>query len=205
MSDTPDNQQLLKSARSKMDNAILQGNHEDYIKYKQEYDKIKDNFKKSNEAVNTKINSLTAQNEKLKTNLQDARNDVNDLNSIYTLNTAYKNQRDNGEFGFFDPDYWFYKVPQILGTSFSSVGATGAAMAASAATNYIASSATGIGAHPVVAGGAAILGAGATMYSTLWARNRESLSEVSTNYKSLFKESANKLGIDSDELAKVGR
>ena len=25
--------------------AVLQGNHEDYIKYKQEYDKIKDNLK----------------------------------------------------------------------------------------------------------------------------------------------------------------
>lgn len=205
MSDTQGNQQMLKDTRAKMDDAALRGNREDYLKYKQEYDNIKDNFKKTNEAVSTKINSLTAQNEKLKTDLQDARNDVNDLNSIYTLNTTYKNQRDNGEFGFFDPDYWFYKVPQTLGTSFSSIQATGAAMAASAATNYIASSATGVGAHPAVAGGAAILGAGATMYSTLWARNRESLSEVSTNYKSLFKESANKLGIDSDELAKVGR
>ena len=86
------------------------------------------------------------------------------LNSIYNQNTVYKNQRDNGEFGFFDPDYWFYKVPQTLRYFFSINTSNRCAMAASAATNYIASSATGVGAHPAVAGGAAILGAGATMY-----------------------------------------
>ena len=58
---------------------------------------------------------------------------------------------------------------------------------------------------PFLAGGAAIIGAGVTIGTELWSRDRESLSEVANNYKQNIYEYANENNIDINELANAGR
>ena len=81
--------------------------------------------------------------------------------------------------------------------------------ASQAAANYLINQALTTPAlgpvSPYVAGSAAILGAGITTASTVWARDMESLAEVSGAYEQRVLEYAQQKGIDTEALADVGR
>lgn len=120
--------------------------------------------------------------------------------NIYAVSEEWEKAKE-GEYGV------FYQLPNALGTSASSLGVSVATGAAAAATNAIAASPSlstgpaGVG----IVGGAALLTFGASTLGTLWARNQESLSEVSNNYMSAIQQYAQKHEIDTSEVIAEGR
>lgn len=110
-----------------------------------------------------------------------------------------------GEYGI------LYQLPNALGTSASSlavsIGTSVGAGLLSAGANAMAASpalSSGVaGAYAV--GGAALIGFGTSVAGTLWARNQESLSEVSNNYTQTIQEYAQKHEIDTSDIIKAGR
>ena len=120
--------------------------------------------------------------------------------NIYAVSEEWEKGKE-GEYGV------FYQLPNALGTSASSLGVSIATGAAAAATNAIAASPSlstgpaGVG----VVGGAALLTFGASTLGTLWARNQESLSEVSNNYMAAIQQYAQKHNIDTSEIIAEGR
>ena len=120
--------------------------------------------------------------------------------NIYVVSEKWEKAKE-GEYGV------FYQLPNALGTSASSLGVSVATGAAAAATNAIAASpalSTGPAGAGIV-GGAALLTFGASTLGTLWARNQESLSEVSNNYMSAIQQWAQKHEIDTSEVIEEGR
>ena len=120
-------------------------------------------------------------------------------NSIYSVSDEWKQ---------LEQESWAYQVPRALGTSFSSIQATAANFVAAAAANYLVAQVAAAPAgpySPLIAGGAALLGAGVTICTNIWSRDRESLSEVANNYKQNVYEYANKNNIDINSLADIGR
>lgn len=120
--------------------------------------------------------------------------------NIYAVSEEWEKGKE-GEYGV------FYQLPNALGTSASSLGVSIATGLAAAATNFIAESpalSTGPAGAAIV-GGSALLTFGASTVGTLWARNQESLSEVSNNYMSAIQEYAQKHNIDTSEIIAEGR
>lgn len=120
--------------------------------------------------------------------------------NIYAVSEEWEKAKE-GEYGV------LYQLPNALGTSASSLGISVATGAAAAATNAIAASpalSTGPAGAGIV-GGAALLTFGASTLGTLWARNQESLSEVSNNYMSAIQQYAQKHEIDTSEVIAEGR
>jgi hypothetical protein len=128
----------------------------------------------------------------------NVQNNINQ--NIYAVSEEWEKAKE-GEYGV------FYQLPNALGTSASSLGVSVATGAAAAATNAIAASPSlstgpaGVG----IVGGAALLTFGASTLGTLWARNQESLSEVSNNYMSAIQQWAQKHEIDTSEVIAEGR
>ena len=128
----------------------------------------------------------------------NVQNNINQ--NIYAVSEEWEKAKE-GEYGV------FYQLPNALGTSASSLGVSVATGAAAAATNAIAASpalSTGPAGAGIV-GGAALLTFGASTLGTLWARNQESLSEVSNNYMSTIQQWAQKHEIDTSEVIAEGR
>ena len=120
--------------------------------------------------------------------------------NIYAVSEEWEKAKE-GEYGV------LYQLPNALGTSASSLGISVATGAAAAATNAIAASpalSTGPAGAGII-GGAALLTFGASTVGTLWARNQESLSEVSNNYMSAIQQYAQKHEIDTSEVIAEGR
>ena len=120
--------------------------------------------------------------------------------NIYAVSEEWEKGKE-GEYGV------FYQLPNALGTSASSLGVSVATGIAAAATNAIAASPSlstgpaGVG----IVGGAALLTFGASTLGTLWARNQESLSEVSNNYMAAIQQYAQKHKINTSEIIAEGR
>ena len=151
------------------------------------------------QALNEGISERERKSKELSDDIQFARNLLHFTNSIYSVSDEWKQ---------LEQENWVYQVPRALGTSFSSIQATAINFAAIAAANYLTAQAAAAPAgpySPFLAGGAAIIGAGVTIGTELWSRDRESLSEVANNYKQNIYEYANENNIDINELANAGR
>lgn len=151
------------------------------------------------QALNEGISEREQKSKELGEDIQRGRDILHFTNSIYSISDEWKQ---------LEQENWAYQVPRALGTSFSSIQATAANFAAVAAANYLAAqvAASPTGPYsPLIAGGAALIGAGATVGTNIWSRDRESLSEVANNYKQNVYEYANKNNIDINSLADIGR
>lgn len=151
------------------------------------------------QALNEGISEREQKSKELGEDIQRGRAILHFTNSIYSISDEWKQ---------LEQENWVYQVPRALGTSFSSIQATAANFVAVAAANYlvaqVAASPTGPY-SPLIAGGAALIGAGVTVGTNIWSKNRESLSEVANNYKQNVYEYANKNNIDINSLADIGR
>lgn len=151
------------------------------------------------QALNEGISEREQKSKELGEDIQRGRDILHFTNSIYSISDEWKQ---------LEQENWAYQVPRALGTSFSSIQATAANFAAIAAANYLAAqvAASPTGPYsPLIAGGAALIGAGVTVGTNIWSRDRESLSEVANNYKQNVYEYANKNNIDINSLADIGR
>lgn len=167
-------------------------------KYYNEYGKQK-TARERLAALEQGIKSKNDENKQLGESVQFARDVIHNTNKIYSPSEYWKQQEQQD---------WTYQIPRALGTSVSSLQATAVNMAAAAASNYVIAqvAASPAGPYsPFIAGGAAILGAGTTVATNIWSRNRESLSEVSNNYKQNLYQYANDNNIDINDIANQGR
>ena len=153
-------------------------------------------------AIDTMIKEIEAENEELGEDLQWARDIVYKHNQIYRPDAEWeKNKQKN----------WVYQIPEGLGTSVTSLGAgivSGAATwAARAGALYLANSymLSGGPYGAIANGAAAVIGATATVASTIWSRDQESRSEVAGAYNQFIQDWAQKNKISIDSLAEVGR
>lgn len=151
------------------------------------------------QALNEGISEKDQKSKELGEDIQFGRNIIHYTNSIYSVTDQWKK---------LEQEDWMYQVPRALGTSFSSIQATAVNYAAVAGANYLAAQAAASPAgpySPLIAGGAALIGAGVTVGTEVWSRNRESLSEVANNYKQNVYEYASKNNIDINSIADIGR
>ena len=151
------------------------------------------------QALDEGISEREQKSKELSKDIQTARDILHYTNSIYSVSDEWKQ---------LEQESWAYQVPRALGTSFSSIQATAANFVATAAANYLVAQVAAAPAgpySPLIAGGAALLGAGVTICTNIWSRDRESLSEVANNYKQNVYEYANKNNIDINSLADIGR
>lgn len=151
------------------------------------------------QALDEGISEREQKSKELSKDIQTARDILHYTNSIYSVSDEWKQ---------LEQESWAYQVPRALGTSFSSIQATAANFVATAAANYLVAQVAAAPAgpySPLIAGGAALLGAGVTIGTNIWSRDRESLSEVANNYKQNVYEYANKNNIDINSLADIGR
>lgn len=151
------------------------------------------------QALNEGISEREQKAKELSEDIQDGRDLIHYTNSIYSVSDKWKQ---------LEQENWAYQIPRALGTSFSSIQATAVNFAAVAGANYLAAQAAAAPAgpySPMIAGGAAIVGAGVTVGTEIWSRNRESLSEVANNYKQNVYDYASKNNIDINSIADAGR
>lgn len=172
----------------------MAGSNEYYDKYGKQKSRLE-----RLDAIRKGINELEQDNAENSEDLQSGRDLMHKVNDIYKPSKEWKELESKD---------WLYQIPRGMGTSFTSIGANLSAFATQAAANYMASAAianTGGAYGNLIAGGAAILGAGVTTAANIYARNQESLQEVSNNYKQNVLEYASKNGINTSDIAKVGR
>lgn len=179
--------------------------------YQQMYDSYKTSAKKYFEyayqptaderiaALDKGMAELDKNNEELNEDIQAARYWMDLSNSIYKPSDWWLQK---------EQESWLYQIPRGLGTSATSLGAMAVSFATQAAANYainqVAASPLGP-LSPYVAGGAALLGAGVTTATSIWARDMESLAEVAGAYEQRVLEFAQQKGIDTEALANIGR
>lgn len=101
----------------------------------------------------------------------------------------YRSKKDAPGMDLTDIDTYLYKLPGLMGSSASTLGAT---ILGTAAAWYAASAG-----NPL----AAIAGAGVSIASNIYSRDKESKAEVYQNYKQSVQNTAKKLGIDKNVLA----
>ena len=152
--------------------------------------------------IKTRLKELDAERIDGGKDLQEARNKANAFARNYKISSGYK-EKMQGEYSMFDPKYYKYKVPDMLGTSASSGLATVAQVAVHAAPAMISKSIKAK--NPWIGIGAAVVGAATDVYSTIWSRNRESLSEVANGYYSTINDFAKNNGISTKDIANIGR
>lgn len=151
------------------------------------------------QALNEGISEREQKAKELSEDIQDGRDLIHYTNSIYSVSDKWKQ---------LEQENWAYQIPRALGTSFSSIQATAVNFAAVAGANYLAAQAAAAPAgpySPMIAGGAAVIGAGVTVGTEIWSRDRESLSEVANNYKQNVYDYASKNNIDINSIADAGR
>lgn len=151
------------------------------------------------QALNEGISEKEQKSKELGEDIQFGRNIIHYTNNIYSVTDQWKK---------LEQENWMYQVPRALGTSFSSIQATAVNYAAIAGANYLTAQAAASPAgpySPLIAGGAALIGAGVTVGTEVWSRDRESLSEVANNYKQNVYEYASKNNIDVNRIADIGR
>lgn len=179
--------------------------------YQQMYDDYKTSAKKYFEyayqptaderiaALDKGIAELNKSNEELNEDIQAARDWMELSRSIYKPSDWWLQK---------EQESWLYQIPRGIGTSATSLGAMAVSFATQAAANYamnqVASAPLGP-LSPYVAGGVALLGAGVTTASSIWARDMESLAEVAGAYEQRVLEFAEQKGIDTELLADIGR
>lgn len=193
----------LSQTYNALEQAYLSGfnSYRELAGKKEYYDKYGKQEKASEriDAINKRLIELSQDDEELNNDLQSGREQLHKLQSIYQISPEYKQQ---------EQDKWYYQIPRAAGTSATSLIANIGSFAAQAGSQYLANQViAGYGGiyGQLAAGTAAIIGAGSNVAANIWARDQESLAEVSNNYKSNIQQYAYDNNIDINAIAEIGR
>lgn len=174
------------------------------------------------EDIDKKLSEIESQSKASQNEVNSLYNSIWDreLGNNWLLNHKvsefYQNKEEKSDFSFTDLDSWMFKVPGVLGSSFASidvqVGGIAAAyamnLARTAALQY-ASAATMVpqvaAGGQLLAQGFALAGTAATIWSTLYAREREAFAELFEHYSQKVQADAKNYGVNLEQLLEEGK